>query len=185
MNRFFILILSIIILAIFFIVYELGKMAKRQHQRKEIFNMATERKKITRKPLLVVGSPTEGSSSKWLGTTYGCGDMCVDIVGCSSCKNQKKVSLEEFLPLQEDNSYVIYISCVLEYMDNLDNLDELEKELHRVSGGDLFIVHIKSDTFTSFLYWGGPTPKWRIHKAPPFSDSIRYCRNIMHKKKSK
>lgn len=39
----------------------------------------------------------------------------------------------------DSNKYVIFESCVLEYIDN-NSLSEINKELNRVSGGNLYQV---------------------------------------------
>jgi hypothetical protein len=57
--------------------------------------------------------------------------------------------LKELRKIQ-DNKYVIYESCVLEYFQG--DLEELKKEIHRVSGGDEYFVRINPSIFTDHLY---------------------------------
>ena len=73
---------------------------------------------------------------------YDCGDVCTDLLGCSDCENSIKGDILEVLKKMDDNQYVIFESCVLEYLDEEKRL-ETEKEITRVSGGDRFNVRMK------------------------------------------
>jgi hypothetical protein len=91
---------------------------------------------------MVIGSPVSGGVSGQISSQlhlYGCGDVCVDMNGCETCTNGITTRIEDFLPTLENNSYVIFISVVLEYVDDLP---AVIKDLERVSGGDLFVVYI-------------------------------------------
>ena len=135
----------------------------------------------TGKPLLVIGSPylggISGTIAKWLGL-YPCGDICVDIQGCQTCPNQSSMHAEQFLALQKPDSHVIFISCVLEYIDDIEGTIE---QLRRVSGGDLFVVFIDNpiDFLMSGSYIDVSTGqyiqrRWKILAAPPLSSGFAY-----------
>jgi ubiquinone/menaquinone biosynthesis C-methylase UbiE len=50
-----------------------------------------------------------------------------------------------------DNSVVVFVSCVLEYVDDVD---AAIKELMRISGGHLYVVRVEPWTATAYLYPG-------------------------------
>lgn len=144
--------------------------------RKRIYALAVARAKETGKRLFIIGDPNNDNKSVDGKADYGCGDLCLDKeTGCDLCPNGVKDSLEKFLPTLPDNSYVIFVSCVLEYVDNFE---EVKKELMRVSGGDLFIVTLepytlKTNFFPNLGYGGKFKRKRIIYSAPPYSDEIR------------
>lgn len=157
-------------IAISVVLYELGMALKRHEDRKSMFARAQERARATGKPLMVIGDPFNGTWSRWVGQSYGCGDVCVDLTGCPDCsKETTRVAgdISEVILSVPDNSFVVFVSCVLEYVDA--DLDDLHLELQRVSGGDLFIVTVSPYTLTSILYhWiGESVPRHRIYGAPP------------------
>jgi len=59
--------------------------------------------------------------------------------GCGDCPKQIKGDLLEELKKMESKKYVIFESCVLEYIND-NSLSEIKIELDRVSGGDLYQV---------------------------------------------
>ena len=81
---------------------------------------------------------------------YDCGDICLDLYGCNKCQNQIKGDLLKELKKIKSNQYVIFESCVLEYIDKKYH-NEILKELNRVSGGNYFFVRIKPYIFPSIL----------------------------------
>lgn len=139
--------------------------------------MAVQTAQATCKRIFVIGDPHNDNKSVDGKADYGCGDICLDKeTGCDLCPVGVKDSLENFLPKLADNSYVIFVSCVLEYVDNFQ---EVTKELMRVSGGDLFIVNLEPNTlktrFFPNLGYGGKFRRKRIiYSAPPFSKNIIY-----------
>jgi len=118
-----------------------------------------------------VGDPVGGVATKYLGAAYGCGDVCLDMAGCPTCPTSITKKLEDWLPTAPSNSYVIYISLVLEYVDD-DKIDFVLRELQRVSGGDLIIVHIPSWDLVTLH--GLSYTKRKIIKAPPHSTTVTY-----------
>lgn len=170
MRTFLIIILIFVILFLilreFWFVYVL-----RSQKRKIIFDLAKQKAKETCKPLLVLGNPHADNYS-FSKADYGCGDMCVDLTGCPLCINYTKEKLENYLPKLADNSYVVFASCILEYVDNLP---EIKKQLERISGGDLFIVNIEPNSLkTKFFPNLGYVfkRKYVLKNCPPYSKGI-------------
>jgi hypothetical protein len=100
------------------------------------YHLAKSKAEETNLPLMVVGDPYGGPTNRVLGAFYGCGDVTVD-VGGSKCPNTIKDDLTATLQKLPDRSHVIFVSVVLEYVENLKTC---VTELERVSGGNLFVV---------------------------------------------
>jgi hypothetical protein len=114
----------------------------RNYRRYNYYNQALTKSKELNKKLLVVGCPLSGGVSgkiSLLFNLYKCGDILVDIKAESSCPNFISSDLKTFLSSQQDDSFVIFVSVVLEYVDDV-NL--IIKELERVSGNHLYVVPI-------------------------------------------
>ena len=174
MNKVFLIILVIIGLIVLRELYII--LIERKKERKKIFQLAQQKSKETGKPLLVIGDPANDNKSIDGKSDYGCGDVCVDKeTGCNICTIGIKDDIENYLPKLKYNSYIIFSSCVLEYVNNFEKIKE---ELYRVSGGDLFIVHLEPYTFKTMLFKNlGYTkfPRKRIiYSAPPDSKEIIY-----------
>ena len=90
---------------------------------------------------------------------YGCGDICIDINGCKYCKKQFKNDLIEILRKFPDNKYVIFESCVLEYVKNRK---EALKEIKRVAGDNYYQVRIQP-TFLPLSYFNNRFIKHGIY----------------------
>lgn len=133
------------------ILYELVLTYTRYLKRKRIFDIAKKSAQDLGKPLMVIGDPDNGATNFMFGRCYECGDVCLDITGCPSCSNGIKQKIEDYLPTLECNSYVIFISCVLEYVDT-NKLDFIMKEINRVSGGNYYIVSVEPMSLTALLY---------------------------------
>ena len=138
----------------------------RREQRKRLYRRAKARAKELGKPLVVIGSPTAGVVNRYVGLDYGCGDLCIDLQGCATCKNQVAKSVEEVLPRLKDESCVVFVSCVLEYVDDVR---PVWRELRRVSGGELFIACVEPWSMTALVY---PGAKRQIYEAPPASKKL-------------
>jgi hypothetical protein len=140
----------------------------RRTQRKNLFLRAQARAKELGRPLIVVGSPTAGVINRWIGTDYECGDLCIDLQGCATCKVQVGRAVEEVLPKMPNASAVIFVSCVLEYVDDVR---PVMRELRRVSGNELFVAHVEHWGLTAWMY---PGAKRRIYDAPPHSRRLKW-----------
>lgn len=126
------ILIGIIILDCIFSLY-------RVYRRINLYNKAQEKSISLNKELLVIGNPSSGFINKNIYKCYDCGDICLDLNGCGDCPKQIKGDLLEELKKMDSNKYVIFESCVLEYIDN-NSLSEINKELNRVSGGNLYQV---------------------------------------------
>lgn len=124
--------------------WELGWWWRRRNIRGDVFAQAKERAKAMGKPLVVVGAPDGGVTSG-----YGCGDITIDLEP-SRCPRSIQADITKRIPL-EDDSAVVFVACVLEYVDDLE---AAMRELRRVSGGNLFVVRVEPWTLTACLYPG-------------------------------
>lgn len=136
----------------------------RRNRRRKLWELAQRRAAQTGKPLVVVGDPDGGVINRLAGRDYECGKLCIDLVGCSNCPEHVTGRLEDVLPTMPADSAVIYVSCTLEYVDDMP---QVTRELERVSGGDLFVATVEPMSLTAWLYPGG---KRRIFSAPPAGD---------------
>lgn len=118
--------------------------ARRRSRRAAVFAEAADHAVAIGRPLLVVGAPDGGVTSG-----YGCGDVTVDLAP-STCPVSIQADITKKIPLA-DNSCVVFVSCVLEYVDDLDGA---LAELQRVSGGHAYFVGVEPWTATAFLYPG-------------------------------
>lgn len=118
----------------------LWRLAKRGRE----YQAAQQQAAMAGLPLVVVGAPDGGTTSG-----YGCGDVCLDIEGCD-CAVSMKADITKPLPFPDD-SCVVFVSCVLEYVDDLD---AAMKELLRISGGRLHIVGVEPWTLAAYVYPG-------------------------------
>ena len=132
------IILIIIIMDILLSMY-------RNHRRSKYYNESLNLSKEMDKKLLVIGNPTAGFWNRNVKKAYGCGDLCLDIMGCD-CENQIQGDLLKELKKMESDSFIIYESCVLEYIDQKD-IPEVKNELDRVSGGNYYGVRIFPNIF--------------------------------------
>jgi hypothetical protein len=101
---------------------------------------------------LVVGDPYNGIGSRFYNNFiegYGCGNITIDLTGCPMCPNGVKSDIYSYLKEQDDNSMVIFISCVLEYVDNID---DVIKEIYRVASNNIFIVTVNEYSLSAYFY---------------------------------
>jgi hypothetical protein len=124
--------ISLIILDCIFSLYRI-------YRRISLYNQAYEKSKLSDKELLVIGNPDSGFINKNIYKCYDCGDICLDLNGCGDCPNQIKGDLLDEIQKLESNKYVVFESCVLEYIDPKD-ISDVKEQLNRVSGGDLYQV---------------------------------------------
>jgi len=166
------------ILCIFLLIYEILHGYKRQTDRIEYYNMAVNKSKQLNKPLIVYGDPYNGTGSKIYNTfmkIYGCGDECVDLTGCPKCMNGKKQDILYHLKQKPDNSSVIFISCVLEY---IPHIEEVIPEILRVAGSwdNVFVVTVNKNAFSAYLYKNKQDVSRNIVFAPPQYKEISYIK---------
>lgn len=123
----------------------------RQVHRKRMFEQAQEQAKKLNKPLMVIGDPNNGDGSKIHGASYSCGDICVDLTGCPECPNGLKAKLPDGLENIEDNSHVVFVSYVLEYVDDYKKAID---EIKRIGGDNVYALTLSPYQLTSYLYKG-------------------------------
>lgn len=144
----------ILLLVFIIIINEIYHSVKRQMDRLRIFNLADNKAKELKKPLIVIGDPYNGLASRFYSKvykTYGCGDETVDLTGAPRCPNGIKNDIYNYLKSKPSNYGVIFVSCVLEYVDNIEIVI---KELYRVSGSsdNLFIVNVNNKSLSAYFY---------------------------------
>ncbi len=172
-------VLLITLCLIIIAVYETFICFLRKVKRRRIYQMAYARSKETGLPLLVVGDPYNGIASKSTGADYGCGDVCLDLTGCPGCASRHvkilKGSMEELLPVIDLSKYIVYISCVLEYVNDLPVFLESLKQVRK---GNLFIVNVERYSLVAYIYpyylTNEQPPKYIIRTCPPFSSAVQY-----------
>ncbi|MDY0004226.1 MAG: hypothetical protein RBU30_23200 [Polyangia bacterium] len=108
-----------------------------------LYDRAQERARREGKKLVVIGNPSGGYVNKVV-RVYGCGDLCIDIAGCSPCGPESRVLKDDAiraLRTLPDDSAVVFESEVFEYVGDMQ---DAVKELDRVTGGDhtrIYSVH--------------------------------------------
>ena len=174
-----ILLICVIFVIIYFSIFLIGYIIsyKVQKRKSYIYKLAKKRANETNKSLMVIGDPLNGSffhryfTHKIIGTPYDYGDICIDMSGCPENKGDSiKSKLEDVIYKFHTNSYVIFISQTLEYIDP-KILDYVLKELIRVSNKDLFIVNMDFDndsyndrynTFIRHTYFTKTPPEYNV-----------------------
>lgn len=129
---------------------ELAAATDRFEDRRRSFALAQRRATETGRRLVVIGAPGAGLHTRLL-PAYGCGDVCVDLQGCPACPVSESVDLATSQTSVADNSAVVYVSCVLEYVN--DPVAAM-REIRRMAGDDsnIFLVTVQPWTLTGTLY---------------------------------
>ena len=147
----------ILVILVIVIIYESFICFLRKRNRRKLYKLAQERSILTGKKLLVIGDPHNGIASKTTGYDYDCGDVCLDLTGCPECPNTIKGRLED--NLTNLNDYVVYISCVLEYVDDLNLISSY---LNKMDPKNLFIVNVEWYSLMAYFY-----PYFLTNERPP------------------
>ena len=129
----------------------------RFRERSSAFRLAVERATALGRPLVVIGDPDAGMHT-CLMRAYGCGDVCVDLHGCPKCPVTVVADITQGPTLGiADDSSVVFVSCVLEYVANLE---AALAEISRIAGApdNVFVVTVQPWTLTARLY---PGARWR------------------------
>ena len=124
----------ILIFLILFFVIEAIFTIERNIRRKRGYEKAVKLSKKLGKKLMVIGSPKNGGFNSVVGASYGCGDVCIDLVGCNGCEKSIKGDLLEILKKTPSDKYVIFESCVLEEIDY--DINEVIGHIKRISGNN-------------------------------------------------
>ncbi len=147
-----------------------GSMAQRRFEaRRRGFEAATRRAAALERPLVVVGDPDAGAHTRMV-RAYECGDLCLDLKGCPRCRVMQVADLTAGpVPGVADDSVVVFVSCVLEYVT--DPVAAVA-ELQRMAGSpeNLFLVFVEPWSLTASLYpgaqWAGEIHNGEISMAP-------------------
>ena len=142
-----------------------GMALHRFEQRRRAFAAAARRAAELGRPLVVVGDPDAGAHTR-LVRAYDCGDLCIDLHGCPSCQVMQAADLTTGpVPGIADDSAVVFVSCVLEYVADPE---AALRELHRMAGApdNLFLVFVEPWTLTAALY---PGARWAVVDETPAS----------------
>ena len=129
----------------------------RHRERAAAFEAAVERASALGRRLVVIGDPDAGLHTR-LMRAYGCGDVCVDKNGCPACPVTIVADITKGpIPGVEDDSAVVFVSCVLEYVEDLG---PALLEISRMAGtaDNVFIVTVQPWTLTARLF---PGARWR------------------------
>ena len=128
----------------------------RFRERSLAFRTAAERADALGRRLIVIGDPDAGFHTR-LMRAYGCGDVCVDMNGCPRCPVTVVADITKKIPGVDDDSAVVFISCVLEYVVDLNTA---LAEILRIAGSNdnVFLVFVQPWTLTARLY---PGARWR------------------------
>ncbi len=128
----------------------------RFRERSLAFRTAAERADALGRRLIVIGDPDAGFHTR-LMRAYGCGDVCVDMNGCPRCPVTVVADITKKIPGVDDDSAVVFISCVLEYVVDLN---AALTEILRIAGShdNIFLVFVQPWTLTARLY---PGAHWR------------------------
>ncbi len=140
------------------VLAEGGMALRRFKQRRRAFAAAARRAAELDRPLVVVGDPDAGAHTR-LVRAYDCGDLCLDLHGCPRCEVMQAADLTAGpVPGIPDDSAVVYVSCVLEYVSDSE---AALRELHRMAGSpdNLFLVFVEPWTLTAALY---PGARWAV-----------------------
>jgi len=151
------------------ILAEGGMALRRFEARRRAFEAAARHASALGRPLVVVGDPDAGAHTR-LVRAYGCGDLCIDLQGCPMCRVMQAADITAGpVPGVADDSAVVFVSCVLEYVSNVEVAIQ---ELQRMAGSpeNLFIVFVDPWSLTAALYpgarWAGGLDRDRISMAP-------------------
>lgn len=128
----------------------------RFRERSLAFRTAAERAEALGRRLVVIGDPDAGFHTR-LMRAYGCGDVCVDMNGCPRCPVTVVADISKKIPGVDDDSAVVFIACVLEYVADLN---AALAEVLRIAGShdNIFLVFVQPWTLTARLY---PGARWR------------------------
>jgi hypothetical protein len=118
-----------ILIVLYFVCCCVDSLIVRNVKKKVLYSRAVRYASKMKKELVVLGSPhldlqTGGVISyiteKTVGAVYGCGDICVDIQGCSKCTSSYQGDILDFLKTKSPKSCVLFSTGVLEFTENFD-----------------------------------------------------------------
>lgn len=117
-------------------------------ERESMYEKANQYAHSIGKPLLVIGEPRG---------RHPCGDVCVDIIGCPTCKTSVKANIENLETFEDKQFGASFVSHVLEHINRPDLAwDELNRTSDKV-----FVAYPRSYRLLSRLH---PEHKWLVKK---------------------
>jgi len=153
-------------LLILLVAFQISQAVRRRYDRSKMYQKALSRSRATGKKLLVIGDPDNGFVNRFFGPDYEYGDECMDITGCPKAPPGTivyKGRIEELLPQMDLSDRVIFISCVLEQVDDIDAVIGI---LNDVDRRDLFILNVNPYAIEAWWYpnflTGEPNIKRRV-----------------------
>ena len=117
---------------------------RRRAKRTSVFAVARAEATRLGRPLVVIGAPDGGITAG-----YPCGDVTVDLRS-STCPGAIRADVTQRLPFADD-SYVVFCSCVLEYVQDAD---AAVHEIARIFGGHAFFVGVEPWCMAAYVYPG-------------------------------
>lgn len=144
---------GLIVLALL-ITNEICQSFYRNYRRGLLYKLAYARALNQNRPLIVIGDPHNGVGSWVHGPAYGAGSLVIDISGCLSNEcNVIKQDIISGLAEFESNSCVIFVSCVLEYLED-SHIERALSEINRVAGSfnNIFVVTVGSASLSAYYY---------------------------------
>ena len=117
----------------------------RRQRRLDLYCQAFSQSRRLGRPLVVIGAPDLGATSG-----YPPGDYTIDIRPSNVPNFIQADICKDRLPFN-DNSVVVVVECVLEYVDDYASAF---RELRRIAGSDLYICRVEPWTLAAYLYPG-------------------------------
>lgn len=133
------ILILLIIIVILLLVSEVYEQYNKKYSHDKIYNDAEKASRIIGRPLMILGDPFKIMQKNI------CGNICIDMDGCPKCQVSVKGRIEDILPTFKADSHVIFVSCVLEYVDDID---KVWKELIRI-GGTIDNIYVIPSGFCS------------------------------------
>ena len=118
--------------------------SQRVDARRRMYAAAKRHAEALRLPLIVVGAPDRGATQG-----PGCGDLTIDQER-SACESSVQWDITKPMPLAS-NSAVIFVSCVLEYVDDFPSA---WNELQRIAPGRVYVCRVQPWSLAAYLYPG-------------------------------
>lgn len=146
------------------LTYETYLMAVVRRQRtRDIWNQALQRAHATGKKIVVIGDPDGKIINRVMGRDYDCGDICIDVRGCSKCPSAIVGDPYSGLSSLSTGANVVFVAPG--QLERAKDPEALWRELKRVAGADLFVAHYEKWSLASLI----PPSKRRVFSAPPDS----------------
>lgn len=112
--------------------------------RRRLYWQAKQHARAFGMPLIVIGAPDRGATKG-----PGCGDLTIDITP-SSCPRSMQMDITKPMPIAS-NSAVIFVSCVLEYVDDVN---AAWNELQRIAPERVYVCRVQPWTLAAYAYPG-------------------------------